>query len=77
VPRSQSFGILKKRINSRLALDSDDSAARFIKRIFHNMKQALVEENVRNAFIQIGVRHNMDVVPYRLIFDEPQLQQES
>jgi hypothetical protein len=32
------FDFLKKRINYKLPLDSDDSTAMFIKRIFHEMK---------------------------------------
>jgi hypothetical protein len=63
------FDILKKRINYKLPLDSDDSTAMFIKCIFHNMKQTLVEDNLRSTFTQIGVRYNIDA-PYRLIFDE-------
>jgi hypothetical protein len=50
------FGVLKKRINYKLPLDSDDSTGMFMKRIFHNMKQTLLEDNVRSVFIQIGVR---------------------
>jgi hypothetical protein len=47
----------------------------FINRIFHNMKQTLVEDMMRRAFIQIGIRYNIDVVPYRLIFDESTLRE--
>jgi hypothetical protein len=69
------FGILKKRINYKLPFDGDDSMAMFIKRIFHNMKQTLVEDNVRSAFIQIEVRCNIDIVPYCLIFGESTLRE--
>jgi hypothetical protein len=69
------FGILKKRINHRLPLDSDDSTAMFIKRNFHNMKQTLVEDNVPSAFIQIEVRYHIDVVFHRLIFGESTLRE--
>jgi hypothetical protein len=39
------------------------------------MKQTLVEENVRSAFIRIGVRYNLDVVPYGLVFNESTLRE--
>jgi hypothetical protein len=42
----------------------------FIKRIFHNLKQTLVVDNLRTAFIQIGIQYNIDVEPYLLVFDE-------
>jgi hypothetical protein len=41
------FGNLKKRMNSKLPLETDETRAGFIKRIFHAMKQTLVEDNVR------------------------------
>jgi hypothetical protein len=40
-------------MNFKFRLESDDSTAVFIRRIFHKMKQTLVEDNVRTAFIQI------------------------
>jgi hypothetical protein len=40
------FGNFKKRMNSRLPLDTDGTTAGFIKQIFHVVKQALVEDNV-------------------------------
>jgi hypothetical protein len=39
------------------------------------MKHTPVGDNVRSAFTQIGVRYYIDVVPYRLIFDESALRQ--
>jgi hypothetical protein len=47
----------------------------FMKRIFHNMKQTLVEDNVRSAFFQIGVWYNINLGPYRFIFDESTLRE--
>jgi hypothetical protein len=56
-------------------MNSDDSTAPFIRRIFHNMKQTPVADNVWSAFVQIGVSYNIDVAPCRLIFDESTLRQ--
>jgi hypothetical protein len=63
------FSVLKKKMKSRLPLERIDSASTFIKRIVHNMKQALVPDNVRRAFVHIGMRYRTDVDPYLLIFD--------
>jgi hypothetical protein len=49
------FGSFKKKTNDKLPLESDEHTAGFIKRIFHLMKQTLVEDNVRSAFMQLGL----------------------
>jgi hypothetical protein len=59
----------------KLPMNSDDSTAALIRYIFHNMKQTLVADNLRSAFVQIGVSYNIDVVPCCLIFDESTLRQ--
>jgi hypothetical protein len=60
-------------MNFKLPLENNDSTTVFIRCIFHNIKQILVEDNVWSVFRQIGVRYNIGVVPYRLIFDESML----
>jgi hypothetical protein len=44
------FGNFRKKMNYKLPLKSDEHTAGFIKRIFHLMKQTLVEDNVQGAF---------------------------
>jgi hypothetical protein len=43
------FGNFKEKMNSTLPLESDEHTAGFIKRIFHLMKQTLMEDNIRSA----------------------------
>jgi hypothetical protein len=50
------FGILKKKMNDKLPLEQQNSAAGFIRRIFRNLKQTLVPDNIRNAFVHIGIQ---------------------
>jgi hypothetical protein len=57
-------------MNDKLPLDGDEATAGFIKRIFHMMKQTLVAGNARSAFIQLGLRYDIDTNPYVLLFDE-------
>jgi hypothetical protein len=69
------FDVLKKKMNYRLPLGSDDSVVGFIRRIFHNLKQTLTQDIVRSAFVIIGVEYNIDAEP--LIFDKSVLRQNS
>jgi hypothetical protein len=43
-------------MNYTLPLESEETTAGFIMDIFHMMKQTLVEDNVRHAFVQLGLR---------------------
>jgi hypothetical protein len=51
-------------------LDGDETTAGFITRIFHMIKQTRVADNVRSAFVQLGLRYDIDTDPYVLLFDE-------
>jgi hypothetical protein len=64
-------------MNYKLPLDFDETTAEFIKRIFHTIKQTLVEDNVRSSFMQIGLQYNIETSPYLLSFDEDVLRQSS
>jgi hypothetical protein len=57
-------------MNYGLTLETDEAMAGSIKRIFHRMKQTLVEDNVRSSFMQLGLTYGIDTIPYVLIFDE-------
>jgi hypothetical protein len=63
------FGNFKKTMNSKLSLDNDETTAGFIKHIFYLMKHTLVPGNLRSAFIQFGLRDDIDTSPYVLLFD--------
>jgi hypothetical protein len=56
-------------------LETDETTAGFIIQIFHMMKHALVEDNVRSSFMQLGLTYDIDTILYALIFDEHVLQQ--
>jgi hypothetical protein len=69
-PDLSLFGNFKKKMNYTVPLESDETTAGFIMRIFQMMKQTLVEDNVRHAFVQLGLRYNIDTSPYALFFDK-------
>jgi hypothetical protein len=69
------FGNFKKKMNYKLPLDSDEHIAGFIKGIFHLMEQTLVEDNVRSAFMQLGLQYNIEAAPYLFHFDEDVLRE--
>jgi hypothetical protein len=64
------FGLLKKKSYGELLLDSDDSLAVFIRRVFHSMKKTLMSYNARSALARIRFRYTMDIDPYFRIFGE-------
>jgi hypothetical protein len=64
------FGNFKKEMNYMLPLENDETTVGFIMRIFHIMRQTLVEDNVRHAFVQLGLRYNIYTSPYTLLFAE-------
>jgi hypothetical protein len=50
-------------MNFKLPFQNGETTADFIKPVFHLMKQTLVEDNVRSAFMQLGLRHDIDTSP--------------
>jgi hypothetical protein len=64
------FGNFRKKMTYKLPLGSDEHTAGFIKRVFHLIKQTLVEDNVRSAFMQLGLQYNNETTPYLLHIDE-------
>jgi hypothetical protein len=49
------IGHFKNRMNYRLPLETDETTAGFIKRIFHIIKQSLAEDNVQSSLMQLGL----------------------
>jgi hypothetical protein len=64
------FGVFKKKINYQLPFQNDETTVGFIKRVFHNLKQSLVEDNVRSAFLHLGLPYQVGVTPCLLLFNE-------
>jgi hypothetical protein len=63
------FGNFKNRKNDKLPLEGDETAAALIKRVFQMMTQTLIPDDLRNSFIQIGFRYNIETSPYSLPFE--------
>jgi hypothetical protein len=57
-------------MSDQLPFDYDETTAGFIRRIFQNAKQTLVEDNVRSAFTQLGLSYDIGTTAYLLLFDE-------
>jgi hypothetical protein len=51
-------------------LGEEQSAAAFLLKVYHNFKQTLIEVNIWGAFVVIGLTHNIEQMPYGLLFDE-------
>jgi hypothetical protein len=70
MPQSASFGLLKKKLSGALLLDGDDSAAFFIRRVFHSMKKTFMSYNTHNTLARMRFRDIMDGDPYFRIFSK-------
>lgn len=69
------FGVLKRKMHYKLPLGDDDSVTEFLRKIFHILKQTVVEDNVRSSFLMLGFEFDIDFEPYILRFDETKLRQ--
>ena len=67
------FGVLKRKTQYKLPLSNDNSTVKFIQKIFHSLKQTLIEDNVRNAFKMLGFEYDVSHTPYTLLFREEKL----
>jgi hypothetical protein len=64
------FGILKKHATGLSMLDEEQPAAAFIIKVYHDLKQTMVEVNIQGAFSSIAITHDIDPNPYALLFNE-------
>jgi hypothetical protein len=69
------FDVLKRRLGSKLPFEYEIETVRFIMKVYHEFKQAMVEFNTWEAFRAIGFEFDTDAEPYHLLFNEEQLRQ--
>jgi hypothetical protein len=67
------FGVLKKKLQSKLPFGNDDQVSAFIQKVFHSLKQMFVPDNVRNAFKMLEFEFNITKSPYTLLLREDKL----
>jgi hypothetical protein len=69
------FGALKK-LASRLEMWKEESrTVAFIIKLYHDLKQTMVEVNIWGAFSAIGFSYDITQDPYGLLFDEEKFRQ--
>jgi hypothetical protein len=68
-------GTFKKRMSYQLPFDNDETTPGFIRRIRHNAKQNLGEDNVRGAFLQLALSCDIGTTSYLLLFNENMLRE--
>jgi hypothetical protein len=54
----------------QLPFQNDETTVSLIKRIIHNLKSSLVEDNVRSAFVHLELTYQIDVTVYLLVSNE-------
>jgi hypothetical protein len=69
------FGALKKHATGFETLDEEQSAAAFLLKVYHDFKKTMVELNIWEAFAAICFTHDIEQMPYGLLFDEQKFRQ--
>jgi hypothetical protein len=69
------FCMMKKHDTGLKDLDETLPAAAFLIRVYHDLKQTMIEVNIWGAFAAIGFSYDIMETPYRLLFDEQKLRQ--
>jgi hypothetical protein len=63
------FGVLKRRGQYHLPLDDENKTADFIKRVYHNFRQTMIDANIWGAFREIGLSFATVEEVQRVAFD--------
>jgi hypothetical protein len=69
------FSALKKHAPGLETLDEEQSVTAFLRKVYHNFKQTMVEVNIWEAIAAIGFTHDIEQPPYGLLFDEEKFRQ--
>jgi hypothetical protein len=64
------FGCSQRASEIRIALGDEKVAAKWIMKVYHNVKQALVEFNREHAFQELRFKFDTETELYRLLFNE-------
>jgi hypothetical protein len=64
------FEAFVKRAPGLTTLEEKQTTAAFIIKVYHDFKQTMIEVNIWRAFRAIGFTHDIDQIPYRLLFEE-------
>jgi hypothetical protein len=63
-------GVLDRRGQCQLPLEEDAGSARFIRKVYHDFRMAMIEPNTWGAFRGIGVKYSVVDGVQRVSFDE-------
>jgi hypothetical protein len=69
------FGSLKKHATGLKTLDEEQSVAAFLRKVYHDFKQTMVEVNIWEDFSVICFTHDIEKTPYGLLFNEEKFRQ--
>jgi hypothetical protein len=69
------FYILKKYDTGLETLDEESQAAAFLFKVYRDFKQMIVEINISGTFAAIEFIHDINQIPYGLLFDTENFRQ--
>jgi hypothetical protein len=64
------FRVLKKYATGLRTLEEGQTTAAFISTVYHDFKRSMIDINIWMALRAIGFTHDIDQIPYGLLFDE-------
>jgi hypothetical protein len=71
------FGALTRHATRFKYLYEEQPATAFLRKVYHDFKQTMIEVNIWGAFTAIEFTHDIKQSPYGLLFDEEKLRQNS
>jgi hypothetical protein len=66
---------VKRRGQNKLPFDEEEESATFLFKIYRTVKQTMIEANIWGAFQELGFEFDTNREPYRLGFNEENLEE--
>jgi hypothetical protein len=69
------LGVLKKHGQYQLPLGEDVPSTNFIKKVYHDFRATMIDDNIWGAFRGIGITYTTVALVQRVLFDEKKLRE--
>jgi hypothetical protein len=67
------FGVLKKHGQYQLPLGENNPAAKFIKKVYHDFRATMIDDDIWGAFRGVGITYTTVAGVQRVLFGEKKL----
>jgi hypothetical protein len=69
------FEALKKYATGLTTLEEEQTTTAFVMKVCHGVKQRMIEVNLWRVFRAIGFTHDIDQIPYGVLFEQEKFRQ--